>query len=160
MPSLTPLNVGDAAPDFTATLVAPDGQEKIISLSDFTGKTLVLYFYPKDDTPGCTLEAKDFKDLYEEFKAAGAEIVGVSKDSAKKHVKFCDKYALPFSLITDEETKLCAAYGVWVEKSMYGKKYMGIQRATFVIQDGKIAHVWPKVKVTGHAKEVLEAVQS
>lgn len=148
--------VGAKAPNFSA---ATDGAGKA-SLKDFAGKKLVLYFYPKDDTPGCTTEANDFRTLMDDFTKANTVVLGVSKDSVKSHDKFKDKYCLPFGLLSDEDGKICEAYGVWVEKSMYGKKYMGIQRATFLIDEaGKIAAVWPKVSVTGHAKEVLDAVK-
>ena len=148
---------GDAAPKFK--LPTDGGGE--ISLSDFKGKTLVLYFYPKDDTSGCTKEACAFREHFDAFKAAGAEIVGMSPDPVKKHDKFKEKYDLPFTLASDEEKKTLDAYGVWVEKSMYGRKYMGVERSTFVIgPDGKIQHAWRKVRVPGHVEAVLEAVQS
>ncbi len=152
------LEVGDTAPAFS---MATDGGSKV-SLKDFAGKkNVVLYFYPKDDTPGCTVEAKDFRDLYAKFKKADTVIIGVSKDSVKSHDKFKTKHCLPFTLGSDEDGAVCEAYGVWVEKSMYGKKYMGIQRATFLIdKKGAIAAVWPKVSVTGHAAEVLKAAES
>lgn len=147
---------GDAAPKFK--LPTDGGGE--ISLSDFKGKTLVLYFYPKDDTSGCTKEACAFREHFDAFKAAGAEIVGMSPDPVKKHDKFKEKYDLPFVLASDEEKKTLDAYGVWVEKSMYGRKYMGVERSTFVIgPDGKIQHAWRKVRVPGHVEAVLEAVQ-
>lgn len=148
--------IGDAAPDFAA--VTDEG--KSVSLADYAGKKLVLYFYPKDDTPGCTTEAKEFRDNLDAFKAANTEILGVSKDSLKSHEKFKTKHCLPFDLAADEDGALCEAYGVWVEKNMYGKKYMGIQRATFLIdEDGKFAAVWPKVSVKGHVDEVLATAQ-
>lgn len=148
---------GKKAPAFKGVT---DG-EGTVSLKELAGKKVVLYFYPKDDTPGCTTEAKDFRDHIKDFEKAGAVIIGVSKDSVKKHDKFKEKYCLPFPLLSDEEGKACEAYGVWVEKSMYGRKYMGIQRATFLIDGaGKIAKVWPKVSVTGHAKDVLDAVKT
>ena len=151
------LNEGDKAPAFDM----PASDSGRVKLSDYQGKNLVLYFYPKDDTPGCTTEAKDFRDSLKDFDKANTVILGVSKDSVKRHDKFREKYCLPFNLGSDEDGVVCEAYGVWVEKSMYGKKDMGIQRATFLI-DGKgvIARVWPKVKVNGHAKEVLEAAQA
>ena len=130
-----------------------------VALADFAGKHLVLYFYPKDDTPGCTKEAIAFSERLEGFRKAGAEIVGVSKDPVAKHEKFIDKHGLSVTLASDEDGKVCEAYGVWVEKNMYGRKYMGIQRATFLIgPDGKIEKVWPKVKVAGHADDVLSAI--
>lgn len=152
------LNVGDAAPDFTL----PGDDESSITLSQFKGKQkVVLYFYPKDDTPGCTVEAKDFRDAIPAFEKANTVVIGISKDSVSKHVKFKDKYCLPFTLVSDAESDVCERYGQWVEKSMYGKKYMGINRATFLIgTDGKIAQIWPKVKIEGHAAEVLKAAQA
>ena len=149
--------VGDKAPSFT---LPRDGGGKV-RLADFKGKTLVLYFYPKDDTSGCTSEALDFSRLIKKFAAAGAEVVGVSKDSVAKHDKFIAKHDLKVILGSDEEGDMLAKYGVWIQKSMYGRKYMGIQRATFLI-DGKgvIRQVWPKVSVTGHADEVLAAVKA
>ena len=148
------LDVGDKAPSFT--LPADGGST--VSLQDFKGKTLVLYFYPKDDTSGCTAEACAFRDALPDFSKVRAEVVGISKDPVKKHDKFKAKYDLNFPLAADEDMKTCKAYGVWVEKSMYGRKYMGIERSTFVI-DGKgvIRNVWRKVKVPGHAEAVLEA---
>ncbi len=144
------------APDFSVPNQAGD----VCTLNNFKGKALVLYFYPKDDTPGCTTEAKDFTTLADEFNAAGAYVVGVSKDSVAKHCKFIDKHDLSVTLLSDEDGALCEAYGVWVEKSMYGKKYMGIERATFLIDaDGVIRQVWEKVKVKDHAKTVLDAIK-
>jgi thioredoxin-dependent peroxiredoxin len=130
-------------------------------LSDFKGRKLVLYFYPKDDTSGCTQEAIEFNGLRKEFEKAGAEVVGVSPDSAGKHDKFKKKHDLALTLLADESTAMLEAYGVWKEKSMYGRKYMGVERTTFLI-DGKgvVREVWPKVKVAGHAKAVLEAVKA
>ena len=148
---------GDAAPDFT--LPADNGED--IALSNFKGeKNVVIYFYPKDATPGCTTEAKDFRDHKDAFDAADTVIIGISKDSIKSHCKFIEKQELNFALASDEENDVCERYGVWVEKNMYGKKYMGIQRATFLInKEGTFARIWPKVKVNGHVAEVLEAVQ-
>ena len=144
-----------AAPQMT--LPADDGTT--ITVGGTQDTKTVLYFYPKDDTPGCTLEAKDFRDLQADFLSAGATIFGVSRDSIKKHCSFRDKYDLNFRLLCDEEGKLCEAYGVWIEKSMYGKKYMGIERATYIIDEtGIITHEWRNVKVTGHAAEVLAAL--
>lgn len=152
----TGLSIGDKAPDFN---LPTDGGGSV-SLSALKGKNVVLYFYPKDDTPGCTVEAKDFRDRIEQFKKADTVILGVSKDSVKSHDKFKEKYCLPFGLISDEEGKMCEDYGVWVEKSMYGKKYMGIERTTFLIdKQGKIAKIWNKVKVDGHADELLKSAQ-
>ncbi len=151
------LNVGDAAPDFD---MASDkgGRAK---LADYKGKqNVVLYFYPKDDTPGCTIEAKDFRDLSKDFVKANTVIFGVSKDSIDSHCKFSDKFELSFALASDEGNDVCERYGVWGEKNMYGKKYMGINRATFLIDKaGNLAAIWPKVSVDGHAKEVLEAAK-
>jgi peroxiredoxin Q/BCP len=148
------VGVGDKAPDFT--LLADTGGT--VSLKRLKGKTVVLYFYPKDDTPGCTAEACAFRDALPDFSKVKAAIVGISRDSVASHDKFKTKFALPFPLASDTDGKVCDAYGVWVEKSMYGRKYMGIERATFLI-DGKgvIRNVWRKVKVQGHAEDVLEA---
>lgn len=151
------LDTGDKAPNFNL----PVNGGGNLSLKDLKGKTVVMYFYPKDMTPGCTTEAQDFRDLIKQFDKAGAVVVGVSKDSVKRHDNFVEKQSLPFKLISDEDGSLCEDFGVWVEKNMYGRKYMGIQRATFVIDaKGVIRHVWPKVKVKGHADEVLEIVKS
>jgi peroxiredoxin Q/BCP len=151
------LQAGDAAPDFT---LPRDGKGDV-SLADFREKALVLYFYPKDDTSGCTAEAIDFNRLANDFAAAGAAVVGVSPDPVKRHDKFRDKYELVFPLLADETKQVLEAYGVWVEKSMYGRKYMGVERSTFLIgRDGKIAKVWRKVKVPGHAQEVLNAAKA
>jgi len=150
------LDIGDTAPAFT---LPRDGGETV-SLSDFAGKTVVLFFYPKDDTSGCTKEAIGFTEHLADFEAAGAVILGASKDSVKKHDKFRDKHSLGVALLSDEESDLCERYGVWKEKSMYGKTYMGIERSTFVIDgEGKIAALWRKVKVPGHVEAVLETVQ-
>jgi peroxiredoxin Q/BCP len=132
-----------------------------LSLTDLAGKSVVLYFYPRDDTPGCTKEAIGFSEHLEAFEAAGAVVVGVSKDSVKKHDKFRDKHALRVALISDEHGDVCERYGVWGEKQMYGKTFMGVERATFLI-DGKgvLRQVWRKVKVPGHVEAVLEAVQA
>jgi thioredoxin-dependent peroxiredoxin len=148
------LEVGDKAPDFT---LPADGGGKV-SLKELNGKTVVLYFYPKDDTPGCTAEACAFRDQLPDFSKVKAAIVGISRDSVKSHDKFKKKFELPFPLASDEDGKVCEAYSTWVEKSMYGKKYMGIERATFLI-DGKgvIRNIWRKVKVPGHADDVLKA---
>jgi peroxiredoxin Q/BCP len=148
---------GKKAPDFQ---VATSGGGTL-KLSKLRGKAVVLYFYPKDDTPGCTTEAKDFSGLASEFEAAGATILGISPDSQASHDKFCTKHALTVTLGADEDHAIADAYGVWVEKSMYGKKYMGVERSTFLIDPaGKVAAVWRKVKVPGHAKAVLEAVKA
>jgi thioredoxin-dependent peroxiredoxin len=151
------LQAGDKAPDFTL----PGDGNTTISLSGLSGKKVVLYFYPKDDTSGCTLEAKGFNDHKAAFAKANAEIIGVSPDSVASHDKFKKKYDLGFALASDEEKGMLESYGVWVEKSMYGKKYMGVERSTFLIgADGKIARVWNKVKVPGHVEEVLAAAQA
>ena len=151
------LAVGDKAPDFK--LPGDGGSE--ISLSALKGGKVVLYFYPKDDTSGCTKEAIAFNGLRKSFEKAGAVIIGVSPDSPKSHDKFKDKYDLDFPLASDETKSMLSDYGVWVEKSMYGRKYMGVERSTFLIDGkGKIAALWTKVKVDGHAEEVLKAAQS
>ena len=148
---------GDTAPNFTA---ATDGGGKL-TLSKLKGQNVILYFYPKDDTSGCTKEACGFRDLLPQFTKAKAAVIGVSRDSAASHDRFKAKYKLPFALIADEDGKLCQAYGTWVEKSMYGRKYMGIERSTFLIDKaGKLRGVWRKVKIPGHVEEVLEAAQA
>ncbi len=150
------LNPGDAAPDFD--LPADGGGH--VRLADFNGKPLVLYFYPKDDTSGCTSEAQAFAAAADDFRAAGVAVVGVSKDSVKSHDKFKAKYDLNFPLGADVDGQVVERYGVWVEKSMYGRKYMGIERATYLIDArGRIARVWRKVRVPGHAGEVLKAAR-
>lgn len=151
------LNPGDAAPDVRYAKL--DGGKAAIA--DHKGRALVLYFYPKDDTTGCTREAQDFTALSADFAKAGADIVGISKDSIKSHAKFVDKYGLKVALGSDESGAVCEAFGVWVEKSMYGRTYMGIERSTFLIDaSGTIARVWRKVKVASHAADVLEAVKA
>ncbi|MBO6837630.1 MAG: thioredoxin-dependent thiol peroxidase [Alphaproteobacteria bacterium] len=151
------LSEGDTAPDFTM----PTDGGGTIRLSDLKGKPVILYFYPKDDTPGCTKEACGFRDSLPDFSGAGATVIGVSKDTVAKHDKFKAKYDLTFPLASDEDGAVCEAYGTWVEKSMYGRKYMGIDRATFLIDgDGKLAKIWRKVKVPGHVEDVLAAVKS
>jgi thioredoxin-dependent peroxiredoxin len=148
---------GSKAPPFT--LPATDG--RTVSLEGLKGRKVVLYFYPKDDTSGCTLEAQNFQALKPHFAAADTEIVGVSPDGLKSHDKFRAKYGLDFTLASDEEKTMLEAYGVWAEKSMYGRKYMGVERTTVLIdRDGTIAQVWNKVKVPGHAEEVLEAARA
>ena len=155
-PELT-LKPGDAAPDFDA--VTTDGGR--VRLSALQGKHVVLYFYPKDDTPGCTKEACAFRDSHAGFTAAGAVVYGVSADSVKSHVRFTGKFGLPFPLIADEEKKVIQAYGAWGPKTFMGRKYDGIHRVTFHIRpDGRIGHVWPQVKPEGHAAEVLAAIRS
>ncbi|RAU22323.1 thioredoxin-dependent thiol peroxidase [Paramagnetospirillum kuznetsovii] len=144
------------APDFS--MDCDDGKT---CLADYQGKLLVLYFYPKDDTSGCTSQAKAFRDSMAEYKAAGVEILGVSKDSVASHAKFRAKHELPFRLGSDPDGAVCEAYGVWKKKSMYGREYMGIERSTFLIdKSGAIAREWRKVKVTGHAAEVLAAAKA
>ena len=153
--TISEVTVGDTAPDFTAL----DDQGKTHHLKDYKGKTVVVYFYPKDNTPGCTTEACGFRDQFLHFKKKGVVILGVSPDDAKSHTKFKDKFELPFPLLVDTDKKICAAYGVWKEKSMYGRKYMGVERSTFVIgPDGKIKQAWRKVSVTGHIDEVYKTV--
>jgi peroxiredoxin Q/BCP len=151
------LKAGDKAPDFA--LPGTDGRD--ISLEGLKGRKAVLYFYPKDDTSGCTLEAQQFQSLRQEFSAADTEIIGVSPDNLKSHDKFRAKYELSFPLASDESKAMLEAYGVWVEKSMYGRKYMGVERTTVLIdREGRIAKIWPKVKVPGHAAEVLAAAKA
>lgn len=152
---MTDVTEGAAAPDFD--LETPDGRVK---LADFAGQTLVLYFYPKDDTGGCTKEAQEFTALAPEFAKAGATVVGVSKDSIASHKKFTAKYDLGVALGSDPEGAVIERYGSWVEKSLYGRKYMGIDRSTFLIKDGKLVKIWRKVKVPNHAEKVLDAVRS
>ena len=147
---------GDKAPGFKLASDAGD----VLELPKFKGKPVVLYFYPKDDTSGCTAEAKDFTRLATDFRKAGAEVIGVSPDSVESHAKFRKKYDLGVRLGADPDKAVAMAYGVWVEKSMYGRKYMGVERATFLIDGkGRIARSWRKVKVPGHAEEVLVAVR-
>ena len=151
------LSEGDKVPD--VKLASVEG--KAISPADFSGQKLVLYFYPKDDTSGCTAEAQAFTALADEFKNAGTWVLGVSKDDAKKHVKFIEKFGLKVPLATDSDGSACEAFGTWVEKSMYGRKYMGIERATFLVDRfGVVQKVWRKVKVPGHAEEVLAAAKA
>jgi thioredoxin-dependent peroxiredoxin len=151
------LKVGQKAPDFT--VLNDQGQK--VKLSDFKGKKVVLYFYPKDDTPGCTAEAKDFTCLASEFADAGAPILGISPDAPAKHHAFQSKYGLGVQLLSDTTHATAEAYGVWAEKSMYGRKYMGIERSTFLVDArGRIAQIWRMVKVPGHAAAVLEAVRA
>ncbi len=149
------LKVGDLAPAFTATT-----QEGVtISLADLLGKVVVLYFYPKDDTPGCTKEACAFRDHYSEFQKPGVVVLGVSPDSQKSHAKFAQKFRLPFPLLVDEEKQIVRAYGVWGEKSFMGKKYQGTHRVTFMIgPDGRIKKIWPSVKPEEHAREILASL--
>ncbi len=148
---------GQLAPDFTL----PDADGTGVRLSELRGHPVVVYFYPKDDTAGCTQEAKDFTCLAQEFKRAKVALLGISPDSVASHRKFRDKYDLGVRLLSDEGHEVAEAYGVWVQKSMYGRTYMGVERATFLIdKPGRIARCWPKVKVAGHAEHVLEAAQA
>ncbi|MFN5609240.1 MAG: thioredoxin-dependent thiol peroxidase [Holosporales bacterium] len=149
------ITIGSPAPDFTAVTDAG----KTLTLAQFRGQYVVLYFYPKDDTPGCTKQACGFRDALPDFSGVDAVILGVSRDDTASHAKFVKKFDLNFPLLADTEGTITEAYGVWVEKSMYGKKYMGIERTTFLIdKEGKIEKIWPKVKVDNHAKEVLQAI--
>jgi thioredoxin-dependent peroxiredoxin len=151
------LSIGDQAPEFTASCT----NGNIISLSALKGKRVVLYFYPKDDTPGCTKEAQGFSEAKPEFDARNTVILGVSKDDLTSHQKFCEKYDLKIDLLSDTEGTLVNAYGVWVEKSMYGKTFMGIDRATFLIDEkGTLQAIWRKVSVTGHIQKVLQAIDA
>lgn len=151
------LNPGDLAPDFT---LPRDGGGSI-SLSAFRGRPVVLFFYPKDDTKSCTLEAISFTELAPDFAAAGVELIGISPDSVKRHDRFAKKHDLTVTLAADEEKTAINAYELWVEKSLYGRKYMGVERSTFLIAaDGRVSRVWEKVKVNGHAQEVLEAAKA
>jgi peroxiredoxin Q/BCP len=153
---MSELEPGDRAPAFDL----PDDAGGRVRLSDYTGVKLVLYFYPKDDTPGCTNEAKDFQAALPELEAAGARVLGVSKDSVKRHANFKKKYGLSFPLGSDEAGGMIESYGSWVEKSLYGRQYMGIDRSTFLIDElGRIVRIWRKVRVPGHVAEVLEAVR-
>lgn len=154
---MTMLNKGDKAPAFTGVT---DGDGKI-SLKDLKGRKVVLYFYPKDMTPGCTTEAQGFRDAIGDFEKTNAVVIGVSKDSVKRHDNFKAKHDLPFTLISDEDGKICEAYGVWQMKKNYGREYMGIVRSTFLIDEkGKIAEIWSNLRVKGHVDKVLEAAQS
>jgi peroxiredoxin Q/BCP len=149
--------VGKKAPEFT--LPGSNGED--VALKDFKGRTVVLYFYPKDDTPGCTKEACEFRDALKKFTSKKAVVLGVSPDSLKAHDKFIDKFELPFELLSDTDHKVAEKYGTWVEKSMYGRKYMGIERSTFVIDGaGQVKAIFRKVKVDGHVDEVLAAVKA
>lgn len=153
----TPLTQGDSAPDFTL----PRDTGEALSLSDQRGHPVVLFFYPKDNTPGCTTEALDFTAQLSAFQAAGAVVWGISKDSLRKHENFRKKHELRVELLSDAEAGVCETYGTWVEKKMYGKTFWGIERSTFVIDaQGQIAAAWRKVKVPGHVDEVLTAVQA
>ena len=154
---MTHIKIGDPAPDFD---LPADGGTRL-SLEAHSGSIVVLYFYPKDDTSGCTVEAIDFTALKPQFDEIGAVVIGMSPDNAKKHDKFKSKHGLSVALAADEEKTVLEAYGVWVEKSMYGRKYMGVERTTILIdREGRVAQIWNKVKVPGHAAEVLEAAQT
>ncbi len=149
------LSEGDQAPAFSL----PDENGKVVSSASLAGKPYVLYFYPKDDTPGCTTEACDFRDNLAAFNGAKVRVIGVSPDDSSRHTKFKDKYGLTFTLLADTEKELVNAYGVWVEKQNYGRSYMGVERSTFLVdKSGKVQKVWRKVRVPGHVKAVLEAV--
>ena len=159
----TEVKESQLAPDFTLAAIGPQDVVKNdqIHLSDLRGKTIVLYFYPKDDTPGCTAEACSFRDADHEMQKRGIVVLGISADSISSHQKFADKYGLSFPLLSDSDTTVSQRYGVWKEKNMYGKKYMGVNRETFLIdKDGVVRKVWPKVKAEGHAQEVLDAVET
>jgi peroxiredoxin Q/BCP len=152
------LTVGDKAPDFT---LHTDEEHKTITLSKLLGKKIVLFFYPKDSTPGCTKEACDFRDHVSQFKNKNVEVFGVSKDNTKSHAKFKEKYQLPFTLLVDDNADICEAYGVINKKSLFGKTFLGIQRSTFFIDEqGIIRAIWRKVKVPGHVEQVLNEIQS
>lgn len=146
------LRIGDTAPDFSA----PDQHGDVVSLADFRGKKVVIYFYPKDDTPGCTAQACNLRDNYTALQEAGYEVIGISKDGVKSHDKFATKFELPFTLVADEDTSINEAYGVWKEKSMYGRKYMGTARTTFVVdEEGTITDIIEKVKTKDHTAQLL-----
>jgi len=150
------LDIGNKAPLFTL----PRDTEGELSLNDYSGKKVVLYFYPKDDTPGCTKESCSFNENLTVFNSLNVAVIGISKCSVKKHNKFKDKYDLNFPLVSDEHSDICEQYGVWAEKSMYGKKFMGINRSTFLInEEGKIDHIWRSVKVKNHIQEVLDTLK-
>jgi peroxiredoxin Q/BCP len=154
---MAPPKIGAKVKDFKA----PSSGGGEFSLSAARGKAVVLYFYPKDMTAGCSVEARDFRDLHDKFRRAGAVVLGVSRDSLKSHEKFCEKESLPFPLLSDPEEKLCRLFDVIREKSLYGRKYLGIERSTFLIDgQGVLRHEWRKVKVAGHAQEVLDALRS
>ncbi len=151
------VETGKPAPDFTL----PDQKGNKVTLSGLKGSPIVLYFYPKDDTSGCTKEACAFRDAFADYEKAGVKVIGVSPDDIGSHDRFACKYELPFTLLADTEKKVCEAFGVWKEKSMYGKKYMGVERTTFLIDaEGVVRQVFPKVKVEGHSSAILSALQS
>ena len=151
------LEIGQPAPEFSVLV----DENRKVSLKDYKGKKLILYFYPRDDTPGCTLESCGFRDAYEQSQSLGAEVLGISQDGLRSHKKFREKYSLPFDLGSDEEGILCKLYDVLKQKSMYGRTFWGIERSTFLIDaQGKLTHIWRKVDVGGHMKEVLESLKS
>jgi peroxiredoxin Q/BCP len=151
------LKIGDTLPFFAV----PNQDEVIISSDNLKGRWAVLYFYPKDNTPGCTQESCDFRDSIDSLKKLGCTVLGVSKDSSKSHISFISKYALSFDLLSDVDGKVCESFGVWVEKSMYGKKYFGIERSTFLISpNGNVAHIWRKVSVKDHVASVIKVLQA
>jgi len=151
------IEIGQLAPDFTA----PDQQGDEVTLSQLQGTPVVLYFYPKDDTPGCTKQACAFRDARADYEEAGARVIGVSPDTSASHQKFSAKYELPFTLLSDAEHRICELYGVWQEKNLYGKKSMGVVRTTFLIDaKGMVSKIFPKVKVDGHSDKVLEAIKA
>ena len=151
------LQIGDKAPNFSM----PTDNNQICSLSDYEGKALILYFYPRDDTPGCTKQACAFTENLSQFNDLGVEVLGVSKDSVAKHQKFKTKHNLTFPLASDENSTTCEDYGTWKEKNMYGKKFMGIERTTFLIDgNGVVKHIWNKVKVANHIKDVIDAIKT
>ena len=153
----TLMNIGDQVPDLK--LPASNGEQ--VSLKDFEGKYIVLYIYPKDDTPGCTKQACAFRDTHKDFEDLNAVIIGLSKDGESSHEKFINKYELPFLLLSDENLELMKVFGAWKEKSMYGRTFLGVQRSTFLIDpQGKVVHIWPKVRVAGHIEKVLEELKS
>jgi peroxiredoxin Q/BCP len=155
--SSTVPEAGQEAP----SIELPSGSGETVRLDAFRGKPVVVYFYPKDDTPGCTIEANQFQAHLKDFEKAGAVVLGISPDNEKSHCKFAEKYGLEFTLLSDAEHEVAQKYGVWVEKNRYGRTYWGVQRATFLVgPDGRLARVWPNVKPEGHAEEVLEAVKA
>lgn len=152
--------IGETAPEFTLPATGPAATEGALRLSSLRGAKVVLYFYPKDDTPGCTTEALDFTRLATEFAASDTTIIGISKDTLTRHEKFCTKHGLEITLVSDAEADTCERYGTWAEKQNYGRTYMGIERTTVLIdRNGTVARLWPKVKVKGHADEVLQAAR-
>ncbi len=152
---MSSLTIGSRAPDFTL----PAGDGSSVSLKALRGKKVVLYFYPKDDTPGCTKEACSFRDNFAALRKKGAVVIGISADSPASHEKFSRKFDLPFTLASDEDKEVLKQYGVWKQKSLYGRKFLGIERTTFIIdEEGKISHIFPRVKVDGHTEEILAAL--